>query len=41
MHTIRAEVPTDEVAAFEVWLADESKGEGVVFGDEAANEEDG
>jgi hypothetical protein len=40
MHTVRVKMPADEVAAFEVWLADATKGEGAVFGDEAANEED-
>jgi hypothetical protein len=41
IHTIFAEVPSDEVLAFEVWLADVSRGEGRVYGVESANDEDG
>ena len=40
LHTLYAEVPSEEVLAFEVWLADASKGQGKVFNSESANDED-
>jgi hypothetical protein len=40
MKTIMAEVPADEISAFEVWLADASAGQGLIFGADAANNED-
>jgi hypothetical protein len=40
LNTLYVEVPSEEVLAFEVWLADASKGQGKVFNGVSANDED-
>ena len=40
LHTIYAEMPSDEISAFQVWLADTCPGVGFLLRNQPSNDED-